>query len=132
MSQKLAGSKEKMAVKYYGTFTSAYGRDERAFDQPLEQLQIKLKGGAECFAVADVSFTSTAIVIETRDATQCLPINMMTFANRTKNASFFGLILRSADGKHFVCHLLGHYRGSVTTTMEFLADNIKRLLSGDS
>ncbi len=93
-------------------------------------LQVKLHGNPDAYTIVDITFTPTAIVIEDKSGnTQLLPSNLLTLADRTPNTHVFGLVVLSSDRKYFHCHLLSNHRVSLQGTMEFISDNLKKLLS---
>jgi hypothetical protein len=117
-----------MQVKYFGFFTTRFGNDERAFAEPMAQLQAKLAANPEAFTVIDLSFASGNIIMEVPSgAMQCLPAHMMTYADRTKNINFFGLVMLSPDRTYYACHLFSSYREPLAATMEYIIDGIKRI-----
>ena len=125
---KPVSKSDKLQVKYFGSFATRYGFDERAFADPMAQLQVKLTSNPDACSVVELSFTSNSIVLEDRSGSmQSLPAQMLSFADRTKNINFFAIVMISPDRTYFICHLLSSYRAPLAATMDFIAEGIRRV-----
>ena len=121
-----------MQVKYYGSFATTHGHDERAFSVPITQLVAKMQANPEAFSIITVSFTSSGVVLEDRGGSgMTIPGNMLTLADKLPNPNFFAVVALSPDRTYFLCHIFSAYRVSTAGTIDFLADGCKRLIKKD-